>query len=557
MAENTKKAAVHPLSTEEMTANLVKARELMREINRDASEKKPLKGDAYYRDEPYDYLARASMANCASVAADYFKSAAFYIDDETGKIKNQFNRPAPMEIFRHYYLAGLEKTRAALHDVIANTIQSTKVYDEKAPEYPAYYNGYETMLAAYEGREPNLCENCYELVNLVAGADPAHELDQSVFNTPERTSAEPSEPAPKPDPPPRPTPQSYKPSAKRRESKPYYTSAELDMAKNADVIPCLKAMGYDIKPDGTGRFKILPHNSLALSLEKGWYWNSQNLHGKSNIDLVKALLMVDQGMDEKEAAIHAVKTLAGTEGQNLPRDTVYHAPVKASPQPTVQKPEELVLPERNTTMRHVYAYLTQTRGLDGELVAKLMREKKLYETKEHHNACFVIRDDQGKPRHASMRGTIPGKVFKQDVAGSDKSYGTLLPGRPGSTTVCCFEGHIDAISHASLYKMNGMDYQDVHRVTLDGTSFLALDGFLKEHPEVKNIVSCLDSDEAGKKRSKAMVDTYTAKGYNVKIQEPEAKDYNDQLLNTKAARESARQNQNQGQKEAPELEDDE
>ncbi len=95
----------------------------------------------------------------------------------------------------------------------------------------------------------------------------------------------------------------------------------------------------------------------------------------------------------------------------------------------------------------------------------------------------------------------------------------------------CYESAIDAISHASLIKLTGGDWRSGWRVSLGGTSFLGLDRFLTEHPEVREIVSCLDSDATGERRSVKLADEYAAKGYAVEREAPAAKDFNEDLVN--------------------------
>jgi len=62
----------------------------------------------------------------------------------------------------------------------------------------------------------------------------------------------------------------------------------------------------------------------------------------------------------------------------------------------------------------------------------------IYESAKWHNCVFVGRDDSGKARYASLRGTTGD--YKCDVESSDKRFGFVLPPIAGeSDTVIAFE----------------------------------------------------------------------------------------------------------------------
>lgn len=313
----------------------------------------------------------------------------------------------------------------------------------------------------------------------------------------------------------------------------YYTQSELEQAQSKDIVSYLNEMGYKLKKEGHF-YRGVSHNSMVINGNNGrWNWNSKDLHGSKPVELIKQILMNDFGYDEKSAYINAVKRLAGTEGQNLKPDNqdYYYSQSKGYDKYYEnEKKGKLVLPERNENCNRVVAYLCKTRCLDYGIIKELILKRKLYETKDKHNACFVAYDNDNIPKHAFMRGTLTNKNgFKQDVSNSDKSYGFTLKGNPRSNKVYCFESAIDAISHATLYKLSDMDYKDAHRLCLNGISFLALNKFLEENPLIEEIVSCLDNDETGIKHSKKLCKEFSEQGYKTFIQRPEEKDYNAQL----------------------------
>jgi hypothetical protein len=336
----------------------------------------------------------------------------------------------------------------------------------------------------------------------------------------------------------------------------FYTAEEYAAAKETNIAAFLTSIGYGLTRAGNC-YKGKVHDSLTIRDDGRWYWNSRDLHGHSPIELYKHILLNDYGYsDEITAAIAAVKELAGTRGiqssvlrPQTPMGAATHCPPRTPGEP-------LPLPAPHRSNSRVMAYLCTSRGLDPDIVRGLMKYGKIYETiqrwdKEvqryvdspHHNAVFIAYDRDGNPQNAFLRGTISnaGKPFKKDIDGSDKSYPFTLYGRENADRVFCFESAIDAISHASIMKMNGEDWRGGWRISLGGTSFLGLDRFLSEHPEVRKIVACLDSDATGERRSARLTQEYAAKGYAVEREAPNAKDFNEDLLDFQREMEDAQE----------------
>jgi len=321
----------------------------------------------------------------------------------------------------------------------------------------------------------------------------------------------------------------------------FYTAGEYAAAKEANVAAFLMSIGYGLTRTGHC-YKGKLHDSLVIRDDGRWYWNREGLHGYSPIELYKQILLKDYGYsDEITAAIAAVKELAG--GRGAHEALAFSKQEQAPPQRSPDEP--LLLPAPHKNNNRVMAYLCRSRGLDPEIVRGLIQYGKIYETVQswnreaeryvdtpYHNTVFVAYDKDGRPQNAFLRGTftLTDKPFKKDVDGSNKSYPFTLSGRPSSDRVFCYEGAIDAISHACIYKMNGGDWRDGHRIALGGTSFLGLDRFLSENPRITEIVACLDNDETGNRRSDKLLEEYTAKGYTVEREAPEAKDFNEDLL---------------------------
>lgn len=342
--------------------------------------------------------------------------------------------------------------------------------------------------------------------------------------------------------------------------KDHYTAEEYEAAKHANAADYLLSIGYGLTR-GRGLYKGEVHDSLIIRDDGRWFWNSRGKGGKSPVDLVKLILMEDYGYsDEVSAAIEAIKRLAGARGA-FARESDYIPTPRHDTAARSRSPDEpgcmaeqrrdaatrpLPMPAPFRDNRRVMAYLCGTRGLGPEIVRGLMRCGKIYETVQRrdkelnsfvdtpfHNAVFVAYDNEKRPQSAFLRGTISktDKSFKRDLEQSDKSFSFTLLGRKESGRVFCFEAAIDAISHASFYKITGQDWRDGCRLALGGTCFLGLERFLADNSQVRNITVCLDNDATGRRRGQKLHDEFTAKGYKVNFEYSNAKDWNEELLN--------------------------
>lgn len=110
-----------------------------------------------------------------------------------------------------------------------------------------------------------------------------------------------------------------------------------------------------------------------------------------------------------------------------------------------------------------------------------------------------------------------------------------------STRVYSFEAPIDAMSHATLCELNGIPWQEDHRVSEGCLSDKALERYLGLHPEILEIVFCYDNDMDGKladgtpknhgqEMAVKMARKYADLGYDTMIQTPNSKDFNADLL---------------------------
>ena len=200
-----------------------------------------------------------------------------------------------------------------------------------------------------------------------------------------------------------------------------------------------------------------------------------------------------------------------------------HSPPKAIAK---EKKKEFRLPQANTNMHRVYAYLIKQRFIAPEVITHFAKQHTLYEDKEHHNAVFVGVDENGVPRQASKRSTSTfGNAFRITGEGSDTRYS--FPHFGKSSCLYVFEAPIDMMSFLTLYPK---DWQQHSYIAMNGVYENSVLTALKNHSNLREIVLCVDNDEGGIEAVDRLRDILHENGYpNVKRLAPEFKDWNECL----------------------------
>ena len=288
-----------------------------------------------------------------------------------------------------------------------------------------------------------------------------------------------------------------------------FTKEEYEEARLVSLVDFMSSQGFSFIKAGA-YLKCKEHDSLVVKPNGSWFWNSKGIHGKNAIDYLMKV--------EQMSFIQAMKALSNGDI------------IKTDRQAAEDKPP-FILPSKADNYRRAFAYLNKTRGIDAEIIARLMEEHKIYETQDYHNCACVGFDEKGEARHVAMWGTYTPKGkkrFKGEGVSSDKNYGFHMQGK--SKTVYVYESPIDAMSHATMIKMRGEDDEMDYRISLCCTWDGALERFLKHH-DIKRIVFCLDNDRAGNEASEKYLSKYNELGYETERLKPQANDMNEDLLN--------------------------
>lgn len=256
------------------------------------------------------------------------------------------------------------------------------------------------------------------------------------------------------------------------------------------------------KASARNEWQLTDHDSFKINeTTSKWHWKSRDIGGQSALNF---LIHVD-GM----AFVDAVRLLCDENPSFIPQ-----------PQPERER-KPFILPERYRNCDRIRRYLA-VRGISAGVMEYCIRLGILYESAPYHNAVFVGTDGTGKARYAFLRGIYdtPGKIFRIEQAGSEKQYSFCIPPEEESIRVAVYEAGIDAMAHMTLEG----GAADCYRLSLGGISApkegeahrkmkrpAALERFLREHPEVREIEICTDNDFAGQWACSHMKEAYGEK----------------------------------------------
>lgn len=284
----------------------------------------------------------------------------------------------------------------------------------------------------------------------------------------------------------------------------YFTLEQRRQANETDLPSFLRAHGEKLLLSGR-EYRLAGDHSITVRGSK-WFDHASHKGGR-------AISFVQTYYDKTYP--EAVSMLLGK-----PMSTVPPA-VKESP----RTPKPFSLPQENSTMRRVYAYLMRQRHIDREVITLFTKEKLLYEDAQYHNCVFVGLDEAGTAKHAHIRSTNSGgKTFRVNVEGSDSKHSFHRNGTDRSLYV--FEAPIDLLSHMTLYPYGWLEHS---YVACCGTSIQPVLERLRQNPKLDTIYLCLDNDVAGEDACERMADILTEMGLDVERLTPQHKDWNEDL----------------------------
>ncbi|MCY1712849.1 toprim domain-containing protein [Caproiciproducens galactitolivorans] len=383
-------------------------------------------------------------------------------------------------------------------------------------------------------------------------------------------------------------------SVSRKTGEIYYTDDELQVAlQNNNALQYALSRGYKLIRVGN-EYRLKEHDSMVFQQSGKWYWNSQHKHGRA-LDFIQtyenksykeavcilagtinlpapvgpALSMPHSIQEEKAEfilpehakdydALFAYLTKTRCFDHDFINDLVEQRKIypcvaynklkligytKDGQARYAIKEKDLKdfgkvpgIREQVSTGFKGAPFITKE-CLSPDTIKNLLETEQI---RMYQNLVMLGFDQEGVPHYASLRSMNSfGKPIKVDVSGSDKSYPFALEGSTGNNTICVFESPIETMSYWSLCKITGSDRINCPMISLGGAgTTLALDRYLREHPEIKNIVIGLNNDskdfgheiDAGRNGTKRIMERY-GNSYHISIHQPHLNDWNDVLKN--------------------------
>ena len=293
-----------------------------------------------------------------------------------------------------------------------------------------------------------------------------------------------------------------------------FTDEQKVLANSVDLAEYLRVRGEKLERAGIEHKLIYcdssgKHDSITIRGSK-WF-DHKNQTGGGAIKFMQEFY----GMDFQTA----VQELLGRSISPLS-----NSPPKADKQE--QKTREFKLPEPNSDMHRVYAYLIKQRFISADIITHFAKQHTLYEDKNHHNAVFVGLNEKGMPKQAHKRSTNSvGSTFRITCSGSDTRYSFAHFGEDERLYI--FEAPIDMLSFLTLYPK---EWQKHSYIAMNGVYENAVLTALKNHSNLSEVILCVDNDEGGIEAVDRLRDILNENGYsNVKRLAPPYKDWNEVL----------------------------
>ena len=292
-----------------------------------------------------------------------------------------------------------------------------------------------------------------------------------------------------------------------------FTDEQKQLANSVDLAEYLRVRGEKLERVGREHKLIYCDSSGrhdSITLRGSTWFDHKNQVGGGAIKFMQEFYDMDFQTAVQELLGQRVTPLS-------------HSPPKVSAK---EEKKEFRLPQANTNMHRVYAYLIKQRFIAPDIISYFAKQHTLYEEKEHHNAVFVGVDENGVPRQAHKRSTNSyGNSFRITCQGSDTRYSFAHFGE--SKRLYVFEAPIDMMSFLTLYPK---DWQKHSCIAMNGVYENAVLTALKNHSNLREIVLCVDNDEGGIEAVDRLRDILHENGYpNVKRLAPEFKDWNECL----------------------------
>ncbi len=288
-----------------------------------------------------------------------------------------------------------------------------------------------------------------------------------------------------------------------------FSKEEIDRAKHTDLASLLMSMGETVKRSGS-EHEWLDGGRKVTIRGNVWYHQYEQVGGDA-IDFAQRFF----GKTFPEAVVF----LNGGSSAQL---------IQSSPAEKEKKP--FALPPKNDTMRRVFGYLCQGRGIDREVLQTFVRKGMVYESSDYHNAVFVGYDKENIARHAHKRGSHSQSSYKGNADSSDPAFSFHWNGSSGKLYL--FEAPIDMLSFISMHRNH---WQQHSYAAACSVSDVVLFQCMKDIGNIDKVYLCLDNDDVGQSANRRIAAKLEGIGVEYEILVPQLKDWNEDLTSGCAA----------------------
>ena len=240
---------------------------------------------------------------------------------------------------------------------------------------------------------------------------------------------------------------------------------QIDLQMKIDDVAIL--CGLNLEKNGRYSLRDRDHDSLVLDLKRNFFfWNSQGKRGGCvslyreimNVGFKEAVLKLMPNIDLDKEFVEAVREKPTELSDQDRHHDLYN-----------QLKELNYDSEENKSMKQSIAYLTKTRGLNRDIINKMIGENMIYQISDSYGpkVAFVGRKDNMYISAVCQRSVSPKIKFKGDFKNCNYKVGWFYDpetkgqfGEKGNADkpLLVFEANIDMISYMSLLKECGVDY---------------------------------------------------------------------------------------------------
>lgn len=302
-----------------------------------------------------------------------------------------------------------------------------------------------------------------------------------------------------------------------------YTNEDLDTVRSTNLVDFLSHRGEKLHRVGNSEYTMSEHDSMRINGSQ-FYWNSQKQGGNA---LDFCMVYYNMSFQEAVSELLSFNGIAKNEiNYSAPNvNTTIDTEIKT-------EVEEVIKPipnELTSQTNRIYAYLTQTRGIDKDIVSSLIESKKIAQDIKG-NLIFKIFDKSNILTGAEITGTLTNRRYKQITEKNGNGF-VLNPNVSDKpTTAMFFESAVDLLSFYTIYPNT-----KALLVSMAGLKDKVIEKIVKDYElEYTNCIISSDNDEAGRNFAYKVKEKYNLKTYFVsndpKCVNSRTKDWNDFLI---------------------------